>query len=358
MHPAQPFSEGETMEETVYWLTRLIGFDTGGEGTDAKACRDFIAEELSSRGVSVYPFDTQGSRRRGYHLAAEVKGPSPLTVMLHAHLDTAGWGDASLWAAHPLSGLRRKGCILGRGALDCKGPAAVWMKIICGAAAGKYPFTLRLLVTDLEEEGGKGGLGELLREHPWITGDVKLVIGEGGGYPFPFGDRVFYTFQTAEREEPGDEEAGEDYPPERIRGILLKGIEKGFYSPDILEYFEGYGSISGRRLLLDPLYEGMDSYFDNAPACAALGRFGGLFERALSGRVPGARIMGTVTPGFSDNRFFRKEGIPVIGFFPLELSNSISGIHGRNEYISEGSLALAAGTVSDILAKLTEGSLL
>ena len=101
------------MEDIIFWLIKLIAFDTSCGGEDAEACRDFIMDELSRQSVSVYPFDTEGSSRRAFHLLSEVTGDSPAAVMLHAHLDTADCGDELSWAAHPRSGLRRKGCILG-----------------------------------------------------------------------------------------------------------------------------------------------------------------------------------------------------------------------------------------------------
>jgi hypothetical protein len=51
-------------------------------------------------------------------------------------------------------------------------------------------------------------------------------------------------------------------------------------------------------------------------------------------------ILPLVTPGFSDNRYFRLKGIDTIGFFPLDVNNRISGIHGINEYITKESIEL------------------
>ncbi|MBO7699751.1 MAG: M20/M25/M40 family metallo-hydrolase [Eubacteriaceae bacterium] len=342
------------MEDIISWLIKLISFDTSSGGKDAEICRDFIMKELSRESVSVYPFATEGSSRRGFHLLAEVRGDSAPAVMLHAHLDTADCGDELSWAAPPRSAMRRKGCILGRGALDCKGPVAVWMKLMCDAAEGRLPFTLKLLVTDLEEEGGEDGLGRLLFLHPEITDDVKLVIGEGGGYPFPFREKIYYTFQTGEREDDPDSGNGDGYSQEEIGRILLTGAEKGYYSRDILDYFSGYASITGRRMELEPLYCGMEDFFEKAPESRLYERFGEVFERALRKRVPRAALMPAITPGYSDNRFFRALGIPAAGFFPLDPSNSLSGIHGKNEYISEASLCLAYAVLSDVIKELTE----
>jgi hypothetical protein len=40
-----------------------------------------------------------------------------------------------------------------------------------------------------------------------------------------------------------------------------------------------------------------------------------------------------ITPGISDNHFFRERGIPTLGFFPLSERTVVSGMHGANEHI-------------------------
>ena len=82
--------------------------------------------------------------------------------------------------------------------------------------------------------------------------------------------------------------------------------------------------------------------------------FGPIFESALQAELPRARLMSVITPGTSDNRWFRRAGIPVVGFFPLDLRNSLGGIHGNNEYISEASLSLAWRVISRVLDKLAD----
>ena len=62
------------------------------------------------------------------------------------------------------------------------------------------------------------------------------------------------------------------------------------------------------------------------------------------------KLLPIITPGYSDNRFFRYRKIPTLGFFPLDTRNNISGIHGNNEYISFKSLKLSY----DILSKVVD----
>ena len=348
-----PVDRQKTMDKIKEWLLSLIDFDTTSEGPDAERCVRYIAGILSARGAVVHTYTTEGILRTGHHLLAEVPGERSETVLLHAHLDTADRGREEDWLFPAGRASLRSGCVCGRGALDCKGPLAVWMKLLSDAAGRKRrPYTLKLLVTDLEERGGAEGLGALLAGHPELLSELKLVIGEGGGFPFPFGEDIFYTFQTGERE-PG--ESRQTHPAatvaERDR-ILEMGIEKGFYSKEILAYAAGADRLTGRRLDIRPLYEDMEMFFAGAAFSGVYTDHGPAFAAALRAEIPGARLMPCITPGTSDSRWFRAEGVPVVGFFPLDAANSLSGIHGSNEYISEKSLRLAYRVLSGALDRI------
>ena len=348
------------MDEITAWLSALLDFNTTADGGDARRCIDFIGQTLSRCGAGVRTFTTPGSRREGCHLLAEIPGDSPDAVLLHAHLDTADYGPRQMWLFPADRASRRRGCICGRGALDCKGPLAVWMKLLSDAAETKpHRRALKLLVSDLEEQGGEEGLGLLLTLHPEILSGVKLAIGEGGGFPFPFRGRTWYTFQTWERDpekgRPPDTEE-EEADREQAFRILSMGIEKGYYSAAILPYASEAEDLPGRKLDIRPLYAGVESFFETAPSSRVFVLFGEAFEAALREEVPDACLMPCITPGKSDNRLLRNAGVPVIGFFPLDIRNSLSGIHGTDEYISEASLALAYRTMSRVLSRLlTEG---
>ena len=347
------------MDEITAWLSTLIDFNTTADGGDARRCVDFIGQTLSERGAAVRIFSTPGSRREGHHLVAELPGEVQDAVLLHAHLDTADFGPRQMWLFPADRASRQRGCVCGRGALDCKGPLAVWMKLMSDAAEQKpRRHALKLLVSDLEEQGAEEGLGLLLARQPETLSGVKLAIGEGGGYPFPFRGRTWYTFQTEERSPEKERRSapeGKDPSGEEISRILSMGIEKGYYSADILPFASASADLPGRKLDIRPLYAGMEEFFETALPSRVYVVFGELFETALRQEVPGARLLPCISPGKSDNRLLRNAGIPVIGFFPLDIRNSLSGIHGTNEYISEASLALAYRTMSRVLSRLLTG---
>lgn len=345
------------MDDIISWLTGLIDFDTTPEGSGAEACARFISRILSEHNVDNRLFTTLSDIRKGHHLLAEVPGKSSEAVMLHAHLDTADYGEPKDWLFPAGRSTHRHGVICGRGAIDCKGPLAVWMKLLCDAAnKSPLPFSLKLLVSDLEEQGDKDGLGQLLAQHPELISNVKLVIGEGGGYPFPFEESLYFTFQTGERASYEEKKSADNIDPGTMEKTLSLGVEKGYYSKDILAYAAQADSLTGRRIDVRPLYDGMNLFFREVEKSDLYQRFGPVFLSALREEIPNARLMPYITPGQSDNRWFRNAGLPVIGFFPLDVRNSPNGIHGCNEYISEDSLRLAYRTMSRLLSSLYENT--
>jgi len=339
-------------------LIDLLGMDTRKEGADAGRCADYIREVLSEGDIKTYSFVHEGRPRTAHHVAAVLPGLSPYSVLLHAHMDTAGYSPEDGWIVPPEEATLIRGRIFGRGAMDCKGQLSVWLSLMrdMGKRAvsdGPLPFTLKMFVTDLEETEGERGLGSLISSTPHILDGVRLVIGEGGGYPVPFRGRNYYTFQTEERDVPFSG-ASCTYTDEEAERILSMGIEKGYLSGTVIPYRRETLGFTGRKLDTAPLYEGMEGFYEKKAESIVYRRFGPVFLRALRKADPSAALMPTVTPGKSDNRLFRERGIPTAGFFPLIPSDSPSGIHGANEYISTASLDMAYSVIKDAVTGLMD----
>ena len=71
--------------------------------------------------------------------------------------------------------------------------------------------------------------------------------------------------------------------------------------------------------------------------------------------VPEAVMMPVITPGYSDNRYFRRAGIPVIGFFPFDVGDHI-WMHMANEYISLDTLKLAYEVMGRVVERICMGA--
>lgn len=343
------------MDSITGWLKELIEFNTTEDEGSTDGCAAFIDGIFKENGVTSAIIRPEGCESMVF---AEVRGARREALLLHAHLDTAPYYRNLNWRFPPDKATFIKNKICGRGAVDCKGQAAVWMKLMCDAAKAPWSreYSLRAVFTCNEEKGGEKGLKRLMEENRSLFDEVFLVIGEGGGFSFPYGDRICYTFQTGEREdmEGGPEEKHdrrEDKIEVDIEKVIALGIKKGYYAPILLDYIKNNGN-KIKRLDTYPLYAGMEEYFTNAPYSDVYGRFGKLFEEALKVSVPGAVLMPVITPGYSDNRYFRKAGIPVIGFFPFDVKDYI-WMHTANEYISLDTLKLAyevMGRVVDLLS--------
>ncbi len=378
------------MDNITHWLKKLISFNTTMDEGDTSECAIYIESVFNENNIACNVIKTGA----GSMVEAIVPGTVSDSVLLHAHLDTAPYLRELNWRFPPDKPLEKKGLICGRGAVDCKGQAAVWMKLMCDAAKRQKlikesdgfkentdfispnisdnlkasdelkaakdnakestaihspkRLTLKLLFTCDEESGGKEGLGELLIKEPHIFDNVRLVIGEGGGFDFPFGDKICYTFQTGEREDSIDREVFFFFF--EIERIVKLGITKGYYSEELLRYIKSEEKPK-KQLDIKPLYVGMEEYFKNAPNTTVFSDYGALLESILKESIPNAKIVPVITPGYSDNRYFRKLGIPVIGFFPFYPGSHIL-MHGANEHISLSTLSLAYEVMGNFLKQL------
>ena len=335
------------------WLKELIEFNTTMDEGSTDDCAAFIDGVFKENGVSsviIRPEDC------GSMVFAEVSGRRREALLLHAHLDTAPYYRELNWRFPPDRATFIKNKICGRGAVDCKGQAAVWMKLMCDAAkaTGSMEYSLRAVFTCDEENGGEKGLKRLMEENRSLFDDVFLVIGEGGGFSFPYGGRICYTFQTGEREDMEGGPEVDDKIEADIEKVISLGIKKGYYSPMLLDYIKNSGN-EIKRLDTYPLYAGMEEYFVRAPYSDVYGRFGKLFEEALKASVPEAILMPVITPGYSDNRYFRRAGIPVIGFFPFDVKDHI-WMHTANEYISLDTLKLAYEVMGRVVGRICMGA--
>jgi acetylornithine deacetylase/succinyl-diaminopimelate desuccinylase-like protein len=135
------------------------------------------------------------------NLVARLKGAADGPTLCYlGHVDTV-LADASEWSHGPWSGDLADGCVWGRGALDMKSQVAA--EIAAGASlarSGWRPARGELLIVTVvdEETGGSLGAEWITREHPEKV-RCDLLINEGGGAVFEYGDRRLYGVCCAEK---------------------------------------------------------------------------------------------------------------------------------------------------------------
>ncbi|TXT44092.1 MAG: peptidase m20 [Spirochaetes bacterium] len=291
----------------------------------------------------------------------------------HCHLDTAA-AESPGWRVDPLSSQEIKGRIFGRGTLDCKGLAAVWIDLFLdfSAAAAAFPFDLVLMMSTDEESGGEG-IRKLLSETQETRG-CFLVLGEGGGFPIRSGRATFYTVQTGEMERLGFKEPASSNSTNSNLYEIFMGIHRKVITKETLLFWfrHAVGLRDASRSLSD------------SPLAAEILASDGSYRSPLSRKTPPARqsrgstrrkaislglkamrtalrsadkkfrILPLVTAGISDNRHYRNFGLPVLGFFPLCRANSLSGYHGANEYILTDSLGFAKDVLRNTIIAIKE----
>ena len=89
------------------------------------------------------------------------------SLMLAAHLDTVPVGDESLWTVPPLAGIRKNGCIYGRGANDDKHGLAIMVFLAEALQNLGIKLKNNLYLTGYVDEefgGGNGALAACLKE--------------------------------------------------------------------------------------------------------------------------------------------------------------------------------------------------
>jgi acetylornithine deacetylase/succinyl-diaminopimelate desuccinylase-like protein len=192
---------GELEGRTTQLLQRLIQFDTVNPPGAEEECQQYLRGLLEAAGFEVELLAALPSRT---NLVARLPAPSGSdgpTLCLLGHVDTVLANPAE-WEVSPWSGeLRDDGCVWGRGALDMKSQVAAEVAAACMLAeAGWRPESgeLKLVITADEETGAQYGAQWLCSEHPDKV-RADLIVNEGAGASFDYGERRIYPVCVAEK---------------------------------------------------------------------------------------------------------------------------------------------------------------
>lgn len=160
--------------EAVRALVRIPSWN--GQESDAQ---EFMASEMRAAELEVdrWTLDLDElSRHPAFSAELERRDPIGLvgtlpgagggsSLILNGHVDVVPPGDASLWSVPPFSGALVDGRVVGRGALDMKGPlvAGLFALRAIRAAGVRLRGTAHLMSVVGEEDGGVGTLGAIAR---------------------------------------------------------------------------------------------------------------------------------------------------------------------------------------------------
>ena len=183
---------------TTELLQELIRFDTVNPPGNEQAAQEFLRALLEGAGFEV---ELLGAVEGRPNLIARLAAPSDGPVLcLLGHIDTV-LADPADWQVDPWAGELRDGCVWGRGAVDMKSQVAAEVAAVLALSQeGWRPASgeLKLVVTADEETGAEHGAKWLCEQHPDKV-RADLVVNEGAGQRFDFGDRSLYGVCTGEK---------------------------------------------------------------------------------------------------------------------------------------------------------------
>jgi acetylornithine deacetylase/succinyl-diaminopimelate desuccinylase-like protein len=184
--------------ETTELLQRLVRLNTVNPPGNERPAQELLAGLLRDAGFEV---ELLGRAEDRPNLVARLRGTGDgPTLCLLSHVDTV-LADAGEWQRDPWSGDVVDGELWGRGAQDMKSQTAA--EAVAGlslARAGWRPARGDLLVVSVaDEETGGGDGAEWLTEHHPDAVRCDMLLNEGAGTVFPFGDERVYGVCVAEK---------------------------------------------------------------------------------------------------------------------------------------------------------------
>ena len=183
---------------TTELLQRLIRFNTVNPPGNEEECQVFLRDLLQGAGFEVELLAAVEGRP---NLVARLPSGSDGPVLCFlGHVDTV-LADPADWTVDPWSAEIRDGCVWGRGALDMKSQVAAEVAAaVALAQEGWRPESgeLKLVITADEETGAEHGAQWLCERH---TDKVRadLVVNEGAGETFAYGDKRLYGVCAGEK---------------------------------------------------------------------------------------------------------------------------------------------------------------
>jgi len=425
--------------ETTELLQRLVRFNTVNPPGNERPAQEHLAGLLGDAGFEVQLLGRTDERP---NLVGRLRGAGDgPTLCLLSHVDTV-LADASEWQRDPWSGDVVDGELWGRGAIDMKSQtAAEVVAAVTLARAGWRPAHGDLLVVCVVDEETGGGEGAVwLTEHHPDACRCDMLLNEGAGGVFPFGDERLYGVCVAEKGVfrftvttdgvaahastprmgenallkmvPFLQAMGDRQPPyditetprallaelglpldgdpapvlaalrerDPVIAVLVEPMLGVTLAPTRIFASEKINVIPSRTTLAVDCRTppGMDEDEVRARIQAVLGSDGYALEftekvvgnssppqsplmDALRGWVaredPGARVVPTMLPAFTDSRTFRAAFPECVayGFFPqraMTLYETWPLVHSRDERIATADLGLAARCYRDVTKEL------
>lgn len=204
--PAQAGERRSTGRQARERLAReiyeeLIEIDTTHANGSTTLAAQAMAKRLREAGFRDEDVQVLGPPRKG-NLVARLRArgkPKAKPLLLLAHLDVVA-AARSEWSVDPFELTEKDGYFYGRGTIDDKAMAAIYVTLACELAREKTRLDrdLVLALTAGEEGGGDNGAKWLVAERRELV-DAGLVINEGGHGAMRQGKRLYLAVQSEEK---------------------------------------------------------------------------------------------------------------------------------------------------------------
>jgi acetylornithine deacetylase/succinyl-diaminopimelate desuccinylase-like protein len=178
----------------------LIGINTSHSTGSTTVAAEAMAKRLLAAGLPAEDVQVLEPVARKGNLVARYRGNgSAPPILLLAHLDVVEARDSD-WTLPPFELTEKDGWFYGRGTVDDKAMAAIWIAtLIRYRREGFVPDRDLVVALTADEEGGTdNGAAWLLAEHPALVRSA-FVLNEGGGGARRDGKRLANRVQTSEK---------------------------------------------------------------------------------------------------------------------------------------------------------------
>lgn len=164
--------------ETADLLASLIRVDTTNPPGRETLAAEVIAARLRADGIPAEVIESAPGRGNLHARLAGSGAARP--VVLLSHLDVVP-ATAADWSVAPFGGVRERGYVYGRGAIDAKGIAAIQAMTLIALHRSGEPLArdVILLSTADEEVGGAAGARWIVEQRPDLVAGAEFLLNEG-----------------------------------------------------------------------------------------------------------------------------------------------------------------------------------
>lgn len=183
-------------EDVVTFLQEYIAIDTSHPNPNYNNAISFLKKNAQVDGFE-YQELLLPSGRPLFVMCLRGTDPDLPALLLNHHMDVVPAGDTSAWKVSPFLGLIHEDAVVGRGAQDMKGIAAVHYTALKALKKNKKSLSRTIYITAVpdEEIGGFKGTGEFINSDFFKTANIGFVIDEGHAS----GNDQFLDIKVAER---------------------------------------------------------------------------------------------------------------------------------------------------------------